>query len=107
MTTIPLVSVPARVKRGEIFEVKTLVAHPMETGFRPGMNGALIPRDIIQRLVCRYDGAEVVDLTLSPAIAANPYVVIYVRATRSALVELDWTGDNGFAASHSVAVAVE
>ncbi len=103
----PLVSVPARVKRGEIFEVKTLVAHPMETGFRPGLNGTLIPRDIVQRLVCRYDGAQVIDLALSPAIAANPYVLIYVRATRSALIELEWSGDNGFSASHSVAVAVE
>ena len=50
----PLVSLPARVKRGEIFEVKTLVAHPMETGYRPGLNGALIPRDIVRRLICRF-----------------------------------------------------
>ncbi len=104
---IPLVNVPARVRRGEVFEVKTLLAHPMETGFRPGMNGTLIPRDIVQRLHCRYDGTDVLDLELSPAIAANPFVSFHMRAERSGTLELKWTGDNGFAASHSVAIAVE
>ncbi|MBL8834510.1 MAG: thiosulfate oxidation carrier complex protein SoxZ [Rhodospirillales bacterium] len=104
---IPLVNAPARVRRGEVFEVKTLVAHPMETGFRPGMNGTLIPRDIVQRLRCRFAGADVIDVALSPAVAANPYVAFHVRAERSGTLELTWTGDNGFSASHSVAIAVE
>ena len=104
---VPLVSAPARVRRGEIFEVKTLVAHPMETGFRPGMNGTLIPRDIVQRLRCSFAGVEVLDVVLSPAISANPFVLFHVRAERSGMLELRWTGDNGFAASHSVAIAVE
>jgi sulfur-oxidizing protein SoxZ len=104
---VPLVNAPARVRRGEVFEVKTLVAHPMETGFRAGMNGALIPRDIIQRLRCRYDGVDVLDLELSPAIAANPFVSFHMRVERSGMLELSWTGDNGFAASHRVAIAVE
>jgi sulfur-oxidizing protein SoxZ len=102
----PLVSAPARVKAGEVFEVKTLVAHPMETGFRPGLNGTLLARDIVQRLVCRYDGATVLDIELSPAIAANPFVAFHVRATKSGTLEFEWTGDNGFAARHSVAIAV-
>ncbi len=104
---IPLVNAPARVRRGEVFEVKTLIAHPMETGFRPGMNGALIPRDIVHRLRCRFAGADVIDLALSPAIAANPFVSFHVRAERGGMLELTWTGDNGFSASHSVAIAVE
>jgi sulfur-oxidizing protein SoxZ len=104
---VPLVNAPARVRRGEVFEVKTLVAHPMETGFRPGMNGVLIPRDIVQRLRCRYDGIDVLDLELSPAVAANPFVSFHMRAERSGTLELVWTGDKGFAASHSVTIAVE
>lgn len=103
----PLVNAPTRIRRGEVFEVKTLIAHPMETGFRPGMNGALIPRDIIQRIHCRYDGADVLDLELSPAIAANPYVSFHMRVERSGMLELVWTGDKGFVARHSVAIAVE
>ena len=37
-----VVTVPARAKRGEIVEVKTLAQHPMETGFRRTQLGELI-----------------------------------------------------------------
>ena len=30
----PRVRVPKKIKKGEVFEVKTLVEHPMETGMR-------------------------------------------------------------------------
>jgi hypothetical protein len=53
-----VVNVPKSVKRGEIFEVRTLVAHAMETGFRRTQLGELIPRDIITRFVCTYNGGS-------------------------------------------------
>jgi len=42
----------SQAKRGEIIEIKTLAAHPMETGFAAPSFGELIPRDIIRRFVC-------------------------------------------------------
>jgi sulfur-oxidizing protein SoxZ len=104
---IPLVSAPHTVRRGAVFEVKTLVSHPMETGFRPGTNGTIIPRDIVQRMRCRFAGETVFDMELSPAISANPYFVFHVRADDGGTLEIEWTGDNGFAASYSAVVAVE
>ena len=41
-----VIKVPATVRRGEIFEIRTLVSHAMETGFRRTQLGELIPRDI-------------------------------------------------------------
>ena len=38
-----LINVPARAKRGEIIEIKTLIAHIMETGFRRTETGELLP----------------------------------------------------------------
>ena len=38
-----LVNAPKSVKKGEAFEVKTLISHVMETGFRAGTNGPLHP----------------------------------------------------------------
>ena len=46
-----LINVPAKVKRGEVIEIKTLISHPMESGYRVGTNGKVIPRDIIRRFV--------------------------------------------------------
>ena len=103
----PLVNAPKRVRRGETFEVKTLVAHPMETGFRPGLNGTIIPRDIVQHMRCRFAGEIVFEAKLSPAISANPYLVFHVRAETSGALEIEWTGDNGFSASYSALISVE
>ena len=76
-----IVNVPAQAKRGEIIEIKTLVRHPMETGFRRTQLGELIPRDIIRQFVCTYNGAEIFSAELHPAIAANPYLTFTTVAT--------------------------
>jgi sulfur-oxidizing protein SoxZ len=86
-----LVNVPARARRGEIIEIKTLVSHPMETGFRRTQLGAVIPRDIVQRLVCTYNGAEIFRADLHSAIAANPFIVFTTIATESGTLAFHWT----------------
>jgi len=52
----PLINVPANVKRGQVFEIKTLISHIMETGFRYSTTGAHIPRDIVTSFTCSYNG---------------------------------------------------
>ena len=101
-----LISVPKAVKRGQVFEIKTLISHRMETGFRAGTNGELIPRDIIQRFTCIYNGVEVFNLKLSPAIAANPFISFFTVATESGTIVLRWSGDNEFAVEESVPITV-
>ena len=44
-----LINAPKTAKKGEVIEIKTLISHPMETGFRPGTNGRIIPRNIIEQ----------------------------------------------------------
>jgi sulfur-oxidizing protein SoxZ len=102
-----LINAPKKVKKGEAFEVKTLILHPMETGFRTGTSGRLIPRNIIEEFVATYDGAEVFRMKLSPAIAANPFVSFHAAVQVSGTMAFRWTGDEGFAIEQSVAIAVE
>jgi sulfur-oxidizing protein SoxZ len=101
-----IVSIPASAKRGEVIEVKTLVGHVMETGFRHTQTGEAIPRDIIRTLVCTYNGVEVFRAELHPAIAANPLIVFHTVATESGTLELTWKGDNGFEAKQTAAISV-
>ena len=68
-----LVNVPATAKAGDIVEIKALVAHPMETGYRREALGAAIPRNIVTRFVCTWNAEVVFAADLFPAIAANPY----------------------------------
>ncbi|MEJ1161909.1 thiosulfate oxidation carrier complex protein SoxZ [Prosthecomicrobium sp. N25] len=90
-----LVNMPPNAARGEVVTVKTLIRHPMESGFRPGPDGKLLPRDIIASLVARYAGREVFRMELFPAIAANPLVAFPILATETGEVEIRWTDEKG------------
>jgi sulfur-oxidizing protein SoxZ len=102
-----LINVPERAKRGEVIELKALVSHPMETGYRRTQLGALVPRDIIRRFVCTYNGTEVFRAELHPAIAANPFIAFPTVATESGTLAFQWTGDNGFSMTESARITVE
>ena len=101
-----LVNVPKSARRGEIIEIRTLISHPMETGYRPGPNGAILPRDIITRFTCTYAGAEVFSADLYPAMSANPYLVFTTVATESGTITLTWSGDNGFSQTETAPIEV-
>src|SRR5688572_25145926 len=102
-----LVNVPARARRGDIIEIKTLVSHVMETGYRRTQIGEPIPRDIIRRFVCTYNGTEVFSADLHPAIAANPFIVFSTVATETGTLTFHWTGDNAFAVTESAPITVD
>ena len=101
-----VVNVPAKVKRGEVIEIKTLVQHVMETGFRRTQLGEVIPRDIIRLFVCTYNGAEIFRAELHPAVAANPLLAFDAVATDSGTITFTWTGDKGFSVSESAKITV-
>jgi len=101
-----VVNVPATVKRGEIIEIKSLVQHAMETGFRRTQLGEAIPRDIIRLFVCTYNGAEVFRAEFHPAISANPLLAFSVVATESGTLQFTWTGDRGFSVTETARITV-
>ena len=101
-----LVNAPKTAKRGEIFAIKALVMHVMETGYRPGTNGRIIPRNIVEDFSATWNGREIFRMKMSPAIAANPFVSFFTVATESGTIALRWSGDEGFVAEHRVAITV-
>jgi sulfur-oxidizing protein SoxZ len=102
-----IVQVPARAKRGEIVELRAIVAHVMETGFRRTESGGLVPRDIIRRMVCSYNGVEVFRADFHPAVAANPLIAFTTVATESGTLQFRWVGDNGYAVTEIAPLKVE
>ncbi len=107
MTTANVrLDVPKTAKRGEIIDIKTLVAHTMETGFRRTHLGAPIPRDIITTFVCLYNGIEVFRAELHPSVSANPFIQFSTVATESGTLDFKWSGDNGFSATETARIEV-
>jgi sulfur-oxidizing protein SoxZ len=92
----PRVKVPKTVKRGEIFEIKSLISHKMETGQRKDKKtGDKIPRKIINSFRCTYNGETVFSADWHPAISANPYMAFHTVATESGTLEFLWVDDDG------------
>lgn len=106
-TPIPRVVVPSAAAKGEVFQVKTIISHQMETGLRHDDQGQVIPRKIINRFVCRYGGVVVFSVDLHEAISANPFIEFYLRATESGRLEFIWEEDGGgvYQLEHQLAVA--
>ena len=102
-----LINVPPKAKRGEVIEIKTLISHDMESGYRPDSVGKMIPRDIINLFVASYNGMEIFGAELFPAIAANPFLSFTTIATESGHIDFTWTGDNDFSASETTQITVE
>ena len=94
-TPVPRVQVPSAVAKGEIFQVKALISHQMETGLRHDDKGNVIPRKIINKFACRYNDVVVFNVDFHEAVAANPYVEFYLRATESGRLEFIWEEDGG------------
>jgi sulfur-oxidizing protein SoxZ len=102
-----LINLPGRAKRGEIIEIKTLIQHPMETGYRLDSKGAAIPRDIINRFTCTYNGEEVFRAELFPAISANPFIAFSTVAAESGELVFSWTDDRGQTQTEARQITVE
>ena len=103
----PLINVPAKLKRGQLFEIKTLISHIMETGFRYTTTGEHIPRDIVTAFSCGYNGEEIFRADLYPAISANPFLTFFTVATESGTLDFKWIGDNGFSETATAKIVVE
>jgi sulfur-oxidizing protein SoxZ len=104
--TRAIVTLPPSARRGEVVEVRALVAHPMETGHRADHEGRVVPRNIIRRFSCRYDGETVFSADLHAAIAANPLIVFHTVATVTGPLTCTWEGDGGFAHQHVATLQV-
>jgi sulfur-oxidizing protein SoxZ len=86
---------PSTAKKGEVVQVKTIIQHEMESGFRRDNRGLAIPRHIITSFVVTYAGAEVFRADLFPGVAANPYFGFTTTAVETGEVVFTWSDDRG------------
>lgn len=101
-----LITLPPSTPRGSVIEIRCLIAHPMETGYRRDADGSLLSRNILRRFECRFEGALVFAAELYPAIAANPYLAFHLRATESGVLSFRWSGDQGFEQTETARLTV-
>lgn len=102
----PRVRVPKEASAGETIQIKTLISHPMESGQRKDSDGNIIPRSIINRFKVDFEGENVIDVTLEPAISTNPYFEFEATVPASGSFVFTWYDDDGDIYTEEKAVAV-
>ena len=101
------VKAPKKAKKGEVFEVKTLISHKMESGQRKDKKtGKKVPRMVINKFVCSYNGKDIFTSDWHPAVSANPYMAFYVKAEASGSLDMTWTDDAGAVFKKSAKITV-
>lgn len=100
------IRVPDSARRGEVINVRCMIMHPMENGYRMDAHGAMIPIQLIHTFACRYNGEEVFRAALGTGVSANPYLSFHVLASESGTIELTWYDDDGAVYSRRARIEV-
>ncbi|MCK8517254.1 thiosulfate oxidation carrier complex protein SoxZ [Methylonatrum kenyense] len=80
---------------GEPGEVRTLILHPMETGFREGPDGKPVARRIIEDFSAELDGETVLSARFHAAVSANPYLAFRLAPRADGELRLHWRDETG------------
>ncbi len=102
----PRVKVPKSVSAGETITIKTLISHKMESGQRKDKEGNLIPRSIINRFTCEFNGETVIDVNLEPAISTIPYFEFEAKVPEAGDFKFTWYDDDGSVYEETKSIAV-
>ncbi len=105
MATIRIAA-PDRAKRGDVMELKAMIRHPMETGYRRDLYGKPVAENILKRFECRYNGEVVFAAEFFRAMAADPFLTFYTVATETGTLEFRWIGQDETVYSESVELEV-
>ena len=78
----------------------------MESGQRKDSDGNKIPRSIINRFTCDFNGQNVIDVTLDPAISTNPNFEFVAKVPEAGEFKFTWYDDDGSVYEESKAVEI-
>ena len=100
-----IIKIRAKEKGGAV-TVKSLLKHPMETGFRKDKKtGDKIPAHYITEVTCEVGGKNVMTAYLGPGVSKDPYMSFDVKgAKKGDTVKLSWVDNKGESASGEATV---
>ena len=98
--------VPDRLAAGQSGAVLTIIGHPMETGLRPGPDGAPLPKRLIERFEASLDGELAFAADLYRSIAADPYLKFQIAPQASGTLALSWREDTGHVTTAEAGIVV-
>jgi sulfur-oxidizing protein SoxZ len=100
------VRIPPVIEKGKPFEVRAMIMHPMETGYRVTTQGVTIPLHTIDTFTCRFEGEMVFQAEMGPGLSANPYLSFFAKVDRSGVLQFTWVDMDKDVYTHEEKVTV-
>jgi sulfur-oxidizing protein SoxZ len=104
--SVARLQVAPRVRAGEAVEVRLLIQHAMETGFRREADGRVVPMNVVNSLVCRLGGTEILRAEFGSGVSANPYLSFWIVPPSSGELVVEWVDDAGVKGRVAAPIAV-
>ena len=104
--SVARLQVAPRVRAGEAVEVRLLIQHAMETGFRREADGRVVPMNVVNSLVCRLGGTEILRAEFGSGVSANPYLSFWIVPPASGELVVEWVDDAGVKGRVAAPIAV-
>jgi len=102
----PRVKVPKKAAAGDVITIKTLISHKMESGQRKDKEGNVIPRSIINRFTADFNGQNVIDVTIEPAVSTNPFLQFEAMVPEAGAFKFTWYDDDGSVYEQTKKIAI-
>ena len=94
------------VMKGDVADIRVLIAHPMETGQRKDAKGEIVPLHFIQGITVSLNGKTVYDGQWSQAVSRNPVFTFRLKGgAKGDKIEVSWLDNHGETNSIETAVA--
>ena len=100
------IAVPKTAKKGEVIEIKALIKHDMESGYRRDEKGEAITRNILTNFECLYNDDVIFSAEFHPGVSANPILTFYARVEESGSFFFRWTEQTGKVFEDSASLSV-
>jgi sulfur-oxidizing protein SoxZ len=98
--------VPPLVRASEEFQVRLLIQHPMETGFRRDVDGNILAANLLESLSLDFEGQPVFNALTMNALTANPFLSFVVAVKQSGKLNARWRDIKGSVGSIGASVRV-
>ena len=79
-----------------VTEVKVLMSHEMETGFRKDASGNSIPAWFISEVTAKLDGKVVMTAQWGPSVSKNPFLAFKIKGGKAGdKIAITWVDSKG------------
>jgi sulfur-oxidizing protein SoxZ len=100
-------SIKIRIKQleNDITQVRALIAHPMQTGYKKDEQGNKIPAHFIKELTVEHNDIVISTTIMGSGISRNPYFAFKFKGGKSGdTITISWVDNLGYTASEQKSI---